>query len=219
MRGLADQPAMRAVVADLQLDTEAQVALAFRLALAFDRAATDPVEAAYARLMTPAIKFLVCKAAPAFTYEALERFGGNGYTEDLPLARYDREAPLNAIWEESGNVIALDVLRAAGRHPDAALGVVERIAATVSAVHECGPVVRTILRVLQSGESERRAVSCARTWPVSPPWRPWWRRVRPSPPITPPRGLRAGTSSSAGPICRAPRPTGSPSARSRRDHP
>ncbi len=79
----------------------------------------DPREAAYVRLLTPAVKFLVCKSTPQLVYESLECLGGNGYTEDLPLARYFRESPLNAIWEGSGNVMALDVLRAAGRHPDA----------------------------------------------------------------------------------------------------
>lgn len=156
-RRLSDQPAMRAVIADLALELEAQVALTFRLAAAFERAPRDESEAAYSRLMTPAIKFLVCKSVPGFVYEALECFGGNGYTEDLPLARYYREAPLNAIWEGSGNVMALDVLRAAGRQRDAAIQTVEHMIRTASRAYDCGPLASMLLRVIQSGEAERRA--------------------------------------------------------------
>jgi putative acyl-CoA dehydrogenase len=121
-RRLIEQPLMRAVLADLALEVEGATALALRLARAFERAADDPGEAAYARLVTPAAKFLVCKAAPHFLYEAMECLGGNGYVEEFPLARAYREAPVNAIWEGSGNVMALDVLRAAARAPDAAAG-------------------------------------------------------------------------------------------------
>jgi putative acyl-CoA dehydrogenase len=124
---LVDQPLMRAVLADLALEVEGATALAFRLARAFDRAADDPQEAAYARLITPAAKFLVCKAAPHFVYEAMECLGGNGYVEEWPLARAYREAPVNAIWEGSGNVMALDVLRAAARTPEAASAVIARL--------------------------------------------------------------------------------------------
>jgi len=127
-RHLSDQPMMRAVLADMALEVEAMTALAFRLARAIAASAVDPAEAAYARLMTPAIKYLVCKTTPGLTYEAMECMGGNGYVEELPLARLYREAPLNAIWEGSGNVMALDVLRAAGRAPDAARAVIAAIA-------------------------------------------------------------------------------------------
>ena len=127
-RRLADQPMMRAVIADMALEVEAMTALAFRLARAIAAGATDPNEAAYARLMTPAIKYLICKTAPALIYEAMECLGGNGYVEELPLARLYREAPLNAIWEGSGNVMALDVLRAAQKSPDQARAVVAALA-------------------------------------------------------------------------------------------
>jgi alkylation response protein AidB-like acyl-CoA dehydrogenase len=93
---------------------EAATAASLRLARAFDRMRDDPIEAAYARLLTPAIKFAVCKTAPAFLYEAMECLGGNGYIEESPLPRLYREAPVNAIWEGSGNIMALDTLRAAG---------------------------------------------------------------------------------------------------------
>ncbi len=156
-RRLADQPAMRAVVADLALELEAQVALVFRLAHAVDNSATDPREAAYARLLTPAVKFLVCKSATALVYEALECLGGNGYTEDLPMARLYREAPLNAIWEGSGNVMALDVLRAAGRHPDASMDTLSRLVRTASQAFHVGPLAQSLERALKSPDAERRA--------------------------------------------------------------
>ncbi len=108
---LVEQPLMHRVLADMALDVAAATALAFRLARSFDEAANDRGEAAFARTMTPAIKYWVCKLVPAITNEAMECLGGNGYVEDAPLARFYREAPLNAIWEGSGNVMALDVLR------------------------------------------------------------------------------------------------------------
>ena len=156
-RRLGDQPSMRATVADLALELEAEVALVFRLCRAFERAATDPAEAAYARLLTPAVKFLVCKSAPQLVYESLECLGGNGYTEDLAMARYFRESPLNAIWEGSGNVMALDVLRAAGRDPEAAMATVGALARTAAPAFDVRPLADTLARVLRSGEAERRA--------------------------------------------------------------
>jgi putative acyl-CoA dehydrogenase len=156
-RRLVDQPSMRATAADLALELEAQVALVFRLCRASDRAASDPAEAAYVRLLTPAVKFLVCKSTPQLVYEALECLGGNGYTEDLPLARYFRESPLNAIWEGSGNVMALDVLRAAGRHPDQAMATVGALTKMASAAFDVRPLAETLASVLRSGDAERRA--------------------------------------------------------------
>ena len=81
-----------------------------------------PSEAAYMRLLTPAIKYWVCKSAPGFLYEAMECLGGNGYVEEGILARHYRESPVNAIWEGSGNVMCLDVLRALSREAEAAGG-------------------------------------------------------------------------------------------------
>jgi putative acyl-CoA dehydrogenase len=118
-RRLIDQPLMRAVLADLALDVEAAVALAFRLAMALDRAAADPHEAALARIGLPIAKYLVTKRAPGVVAEAMECFGGAGYVEETPLARLFRQSPLNAIWEGSGNVIALDLLRALHREREA----------------------------------------------------------------------------------------------------
>jgi putative acyl-CoA dehydrogenase len=119
-RHLYDQPMMRAVLSDLALEVEGAVALVMRLSRAFDHAATDPREAAYARLLTPAAKYWICKTAPSFIYEAMECLGGNGYVEESVLPRLYREAPVNAIWEGSGNVMCLDVLRALRRDPEAA---------------------------------------------------------------------------------------------------
>ena len=78
--------------------------------------------------MTPAVKYLVTKLAPSFIYETLECLGGNGYVEDLPMARLYREAPLNAIWEGSGTVVALDVLRVLRRNRETALDVIDGLA-------------------------------------------------------------------------------------------
>ena len=118
-RHLYDQPMMRTVLADLALGVEGAVALIMRLAHAFDHAGSDPREAAYARLVTPAAKYWICKTAPSFIYEAMECLGGNGYVEESILPRLYREAPVNAIWEGSGNVMCLDVLRALRRDPEA----------------------------------------------------------------------------------------------------
>jgi len=116
-RRLVDQSVMRHVLADLALDVEAATALSFRLARAFDLA-SDPRAAAWRRLMTPVTKYWVCKTAPAMVAEAMECLGGNGYVEEAPIARIYREVPVNSIWEGSGNVMALDLLRVLQREPD-----------------------------------------------------------------------------------------------------
>jgi putative acyl-CoA dehydrogenase len=116
---LVDQTLMRAVLADLALEVEGATAAVIRLCRSFDLASTDPKEARRARILTPAIKYWVCKTAPGFVYEAMECLGGNGYVEDYALARLYREAPVNAIWEGSGNVMALDLLRALSNAGDA----------------------------------------------------------------------------------------------------
>jgi putative acyl-CoA dehydrogenase len=116
-RRLIDQPLMRAVLADLALDVEAGVALAFRLAQALDHAG-NPHEAALARIGLPLAKYLVTKRAPTLVAEAMECHGGAGYVEESPMPRLFRQSPLNAIWEGSGNVIALDMVRALQREPE-----------------------------------------------------------------------------------------------------
>ncbi|OLP58759.1 acyl-CoA dehydrogenase [Xaviernesmea oryzae] len=114
-KALFDQPLMTRVLADMALDVAAASALCFRLARAFDRSRDSAADAAYARVMTPVVKYWVCKIAPGLIAEAMECLGGNGYVEERPIARHYREAPVNAIWEGSGNVMALDVLRVMGR--------------------------------------------------------------------------------------------------------
>jgi putative acyl-CoA dehydrogenase len=116
---LIDQPAMTAVLADLALESEAATAVSLRLARAHDDDAPD-ADRAFRRLATAVTKYWVCKRGPGHAYEALECLGGNGYTEAFPLARRYREQPVMAIWEGSGNVIALDVLRAITREPASA---------------------------------------------------------------------------------------------------
>lgn len=116
-RRLAEQPLMQRVVADLAVETEASLWLALRAARAMDRAADDEHEAALARLLPALAKFWHNKRGPAFMAEAMECLGGIGYVEETPLARLYREAPVNSIWEGSGNVICLDVLRIMARHP------------------------------------------------------------------------------------------------------
>ncbi|QKW26364.1 acyl-CoA dehydrogenase family protein [Streptomyces seoulensis] len=119
---LADQPLMRNVLADLALESEAATTLTLRLAGAADRAVRggDQQETAFRRIATAVGKYWVTKRGPAFTAEALECLGGNGYVEESGMPRHYREAPLLSIWEGSGNVNALDVLRALGREPGAA---------------------------------------------------------------------------------------------------
>ncbi|OON63152.1 isovaleryl-CoA dehydrogenase [Massilia sp. KIM] len=118
-RKLAEQPLMQNVLADLALESEAATAFSLRLARCFDRQ-DDPQEALLGRILTPAGKYWICKRGPAFGAEAMEVMGGNGYVEDGPLARLYREFPVNSIWEGSGNVMCLDVLRALGKSPAAA---------------------------------------------------------------------------------------------------
>jgi putative acyl-CoA dehydrogenase len=117
-RRLADQPLMQAVLADLALEVEGATALALRLARAYDEGPGDEGARVFARIATAVAKYWVCKRAPSAIYEAMECLGGNGYVEESALPRLYREAPVNAIWEGSGNVICLDVLRAMSREPE-----------------------------------------------------------------------------------------------------
>ncbi|QIG92541.1 MULTISPECIES: isovaleryl-CoA dehydrogenase [unclassified Bradyrhizobium] len=154
---LADQPLMQAVLSDMALHVEAQAALVMRLCRAFDRAPTDAGEAAYVRLLTPAIKYWICKSAPAFLYEAMECLGGNGYVEEGILARHYRESPVNAIWEGSGNVMCLDVLRALGREADAALAVLRALADETKGLPGAAETVASIGQSFRRPDSERIA--------------------------------------------------------------
>ncbi|MCC8979773.1 acyl-CoA dehydrogenase family protein [Bradyrhizobium acaciae] len=154
---LADQPLMQAVLSDMALHVEASIALVMRLCRAFDRAPTDAGEAAYMRLLTPAIKYWTCKSAPGFVYEAMECLGGNGYVEEGILARHYRESPVNAIWEGSGNVMCLDVLRALGREADAALAVLRALADETKGLPGAAETVASIGQSFRRPDSERVA--------------------------------------------------------------
>ncbi|KWV46850.1 DNA alkylation response protein [Bradyrhizobium macuxiense] len=154
---LADQPLMQAVLSDMALHVEASIALVMRLCRAFDRAPLVTGEAAYMRLLTPAIKYWVCKSAPPFLYEAMECLGGNGYVEEGILARHYRESPVNAIWEGSGNVMCLDVLRALGREADAALAVLRALADETKGLPGAAETVGLIGKSFRRADSERVA--------------------------------------------------------------
>ena len=142
---LRDKPLMAAVLADLAVESEAATVLGLRLAAAVDAGEDD-----FGRLATAVAKFWVCKRAPAVAGEALECLGGNGYVEESGMPRLFRESPLNSIWEGSGNVIALDVLRALAREPAAG----EAVLAEVDAAAGGGRRGWT-----------RRPSSCGPTWP------------------------------------------------------
>jgi putative acyl-CoA dehydrogenase len=154
---LADQPLMQAVLSDMALHVEATIALVMRLCRSFDRAPVDAREAAYMRLLTPAIKYWVCKSAPGFLYEAMECLGGNGYVEEGILARHYREAPVNAIWEGSGNVMCLDVLRALSREPDTASGIVHELTGETLGLPGAGEAITFIGKAFRRSDSERVA--------------------------------------------------------------
>ncbi|MEU5088768.1 acyl-CoA dehydrogenase family protein [Streptomyces sp. NPDC021356] len=159
---LADQPLMRNVLADLALESEAATTLTLRLAGAADRAAREggqaSREAAFRRVATAVGKYWVTKRGPAFTAEALECLGGNGYVEESGMPRHYREAPLLSIWEGSGNVNALDVLRALGREPGAA----EALFAELALAHGGDPRLDAAVTRLRQGLGEASPVGARR---------------------------------------------------------
>ncbi|MGE3147710.1 MAG: acyl-CoA dehydrogenase family protein [Pseudorhodoplanes sp.] len=152
---LIDQPMMENVLADMALEVEGMVALVMRLCRAMD-ATADPAEAARARLLTPVVKYFVCKSAPGFVYEAMECLGGNGYVEDSILPRLYREAPVNAIWEGSGNVMALDMLRSLARDPDSH-AVIAALTAELKIWPAGGELLRAVGESLQRPDAEAEA--------------------------------------------------------------
>jgi putative acyl-CoA dehydrogenase len=154
---LADQPLMQAVLSDMALHVEASIALVMRLCRAFDSAPHDAKAAAYMRLLTPAIKYWVCKSAPGFLYEAMECLGGNGYVEEGILARHYRESPVNAIWEGSGNVMCLDVLRALSREADAAAQVLQGLMAETRGLPGAAEAAAFVGTTFRRADSERVA--------------------------------------------------------------
>ncbi|MEO8739042.1 MAG: isovaleryl-CoA dehydrogenase [Casimicrobiaceae bacterium] len=152
-RKLREQPLMQNVLADLALEDEASTILALRLARAFD-ASAGSADAALARLATPALKYWVCKRAPTVVAEALEVLGGNGYVEESVLPRLYREAPLNSIWEGSGNVMCLDVQRAAQREPAAVEALMGELAPARGANARLDRHVEALSGMLASGAGE-----------------------------------------------------------------
>ncbi|TFF27493.1 DNA alkylation response protein [Jiella endophytica] len=162
-RYLIDQPQMVRVLGELALDAAGATGLAFHLAETLDRRdgdAGDEAARAWARVMTPVTKYWVCKLAPAFTYEAMECLGGNGYVEDGRLARAYREAPVNAIWEGSGNVVALDLLRVLKRDPDAFETVIATIEADLGEMAGRTPdVLRAAVAMVVSDEGACRLLA------------------------------------------------------------
>src|SRR5438132_925123 len=148
---------MQAVLSDMALHVEASVALVMRLCRAFDRMPYDANEAAYMRLLTPAIKYWICKSAPSFLYEAMECLGGNGYVEEGILARHYREAPVNAIWEGSGNVMCLDVLRALSREPEVASSIVHELTGETLGLPGAGEAITFLGKAFRRRDSERVA--------------------------------------------------------------
>lgn len=164
-RSLVDLPIMRNVVADLAVESEALMWMSMRLAAAFDRAPTTRSEELLFRICTPIAKYWACKRAPQFVAEALECHGGNGFIADHLMERLYREAPLNGIWEGTGNVICLDVLRSMQREPDTvaafldevreARGVDARLDSFTDEVErrltrlgECEPVARRLVEMM-----------------------------------------------------------------------
>ncbi|MDD0810950.1 acyl-CoA dehydrogenase family protein [Curvibacter sp. RS43] len=145
-RYLAEQAAMQTLLADMALESEAATVLAMDLAARFG--SSDPADLAWRRLLTPAAKFWNCKRAVGFCGEAMEVFGGNGYVESGPMGRLFREAPVNSIWEGSGNVMCLDVLRAVAHAPDEAHGVLDQLQAVASQAPELLSQVQRLRREL-----------------------------------------------------------------------
>jgi putative acyl-CoA dehydrogenase len=154
---LADQPMMRSLIADMALELEGVTALMMRLCRSFDQAASDQIEAARARLLTPAVKYWVCKSAPGFIYEAMECLGGNGYVEESMLPRLYREAPVNAIWEGSGNVMCLDVMRALAREGAAARAVLDDLVRRCADLPGAQDAAAFIAATLAATDSEAKA--------------------------------------------------------------
>ena len=157
-RLLAEQPLMRNVLADLALESEAATVLMLKLASAFETP-DDPLLRAWRRIVTPAAKFWICKRAIAFTGECMEVWGGNGYVETGPMARLYREAPVNSIWEGSGNVMCLDVLRAIGRDPEGAMLLLQDIQEAAAGHAGLLALVDSLRRDLQAAPEEQEALA------------------------------------------------------------
>ncbi|MCU4324054.1 MULTISPECIES: acyl-CoA dehydrogenase family protein [Acinetobacter] len=149
---LAAQPLMQAVLVDLALETEAAMQLSFYLASCYEN--DDALSLAWKRIMTPASKFWICKRAVELTGETMEVFGGNGYVDHGIMARIFKEAPVNTIWEGSGNVMCLDVLRAIGREPESIEILFQDLAATAMQDEILKQELQTLFKLFQQPADE-----------------------------------------------------------------
>ena len=149
---LAEQPLMQAVLADLALETEAAMQLSFHLAHCYE--SEDALSLAWKRIMTPASKFWICKRAVELTGEMMEVFGGNGYVDNGIMARIFKEAPVNTIWEGSGNVMCLDVLRAIGREPESIELLFKDLASTALEDETLKNELQSLFKLLQQSADD-----------------------------------------------------------------
>lgn len=151
-KNLAQQPLMQAVLADLALETEAAMQLSFHLAQCYE--SDDEVSQAWKRVMTPAAKFWICKRTVELSGEAMEIFGGNGYVDNGIMARIFKEAPVNTIWEGSGNVMCLDVLRAIGRDPESLEVLFKNLASTAMQDETLKDELQSLFKLLQQSPKD-----------------------------------------------------------------
>jgi putative acyl-CoA dehydrogenase len=157
-RHLAEQPLMRNVLSDLALESEAATLLMLRLARSIE-SPSDPIERAWRRILTPAAKFWICKRALEFTGECMEVWGGNGYVETGPMARMYREAPVNSIWEGSGNVMCLDVLRAVEREPEGLMHLLDELHQIASGHPNLQGLINSLRRDLATPPDQREMLA------------------------------------------------------------
>ena len=156
-RKLVDQPLMRQVLADMAVEAEAATALTFRVARSFDAQAENPMEAAFMRIATPVGKYWLNKRVVNFVYEAMEVHGGAGYVEESMMPRLFRQSPLNSIWEGSGNVICLDVLRAMMKEPDSVAAFINELEAAHGENHALDQATDALKNRLVQPPSEHEA--------------------------------------------------------------
>lgn len=154
---LIEHDLMRNVLCDLALESEAATVLTMRLARAYDAGQSDKREDLFRRIATAVAKYWICKRAPSHVYECLETLGGNGYVEESLMPRLYREAPVNSVWEGSGNVICLDVLRALTNEPETAVVLLDEIKQVAGQNKELdAQIAQTELLVTRKSEREAR---------------------------------------------------------------
>jgi putative acyl-CoA dehydrogenase len=156
-RKLIDQPLMRAVLADMTVESEAATALVFRVAQSFDDAGNNQTAAAFSRIATPLAKYWINKRVVQFVYEAMESHGGAGYVEESMIPRLFRQSPLNSIWEGSGNVICLDVLRVLAHEPDSITAFLDELEAARGAYASLDAAIDGVKNSLSQRPAEANA--------------------------------------------------------------